>query len=125
MSRITTIPATRPFHGDTAPKVNAAIPKKRVATYCRVSTDTDEQATSYEEQVNHYTERIKSEAGWELAGVFTDVYNQRLIPFDTKMTINTIKITAFEGKIACRKPLFLFFEVMQFGCWIHQCTQAN
>lgn len=72
MARITTIPATRPFHGDTAPKLNAAIPKKRVAAYCRVSTDTDEQATSYEEQVNHYTERIKSEASWELAGIFTD-----------------------------------------------------
>ena len=34
-------------------------PKLRVAAYCRVSTDSDEQATSYEAQVEHYTEFIK------------------------------------------------------------------
>lgn len=28
----------------------------RVAVYCRVSTDSDEQATSYEAQIEHYTE---------------------------------------------------------------------
>ena len=28
-------------------------PKHRVAAYCRVSTDSDEQAGSYEMQVNH------------------------------------------------------------------------
>ena len=33
-------------------------PKLRVAAYCRVSTDSDEQAGSYETQVNHYTEYI-------------------------------------------------------------------
>lgn len=32
------------------------IPKLRVAAYCRVSTDSDEQATSYEAQVEHYTD---------------------------------------------------------------------
>ena len=30
-------------------------PKLRVAAYCRVSTDTDEQATSYDAQIEHYT----------------------------------------------------------------------
>lgn len=30
-------------------------PKLRVAAYCRVSTDSDEQASSYEVQVEHYT----------------------------------------------------------------------
>ena len=72
MARITTIPATRPFHGEAAPKMNTVIPKKRVAAYCRVSTDTDEQATSYDEQISHYTERINNEPSWELAGIFTD-----------------------------------------------------
>ncbi len=34
-------------------------PKLRVAAYCRVSTDSDEQATSYEAQVEHYTQFIQ------------------------------------------------------------------
>ena len=33
-------------------------PKLRIAAYCRVSTDSDEQAGSYEMQVQHYTEYI-------------------------------------------------------------------
>lgn len=47
-------------------------PKLRVAAYCRVSTDSDEQATSYEAQVEHYTQFIKKNSEWELAGIFAD-----------------------------------------------------
>ena len=47
-------------------------PKLRVAAYCRVSTDTDEQATSYDAQIEHYTEYIKKNPGWELAGIYAD-----------------------------------------------------
>ena len=47
-------------------------PKLRVAAYCRVSTDTDEQATSYEAQIEHYTEYINKNPGWELAGIYAD-----------------------------------------------------
>ena len=47
-------------------------PKLRVAAYCRVSTDSDEQATSYEAQIEHYTEYIKSHPEWTLAGIFAD-----------------------------------------------------
>ena len=72
MARITTIPATRPFHGEAIIKSEKAIPKRRVAAYCRVSTDTDEQATSYEEQVRYYTELITHDPQWELAGIYTD-----------------------------------------------------
>ena len=39
-------------------------------------------------------------------------YTQRLIPFDTKRAVQTPKITAFEGKRDCRKPLFLFWGFM-------------
>ena len=45
---------------------------KRVAAYCRVSTKQDEQLNSYENQVNYYTERIRREAGWKLAGIYAD-----------------------------------------------------
>ena len=47
-------------------------PKLRVAAYCRVSTDSDEQATSYEVQVEHYTEYIQKNPDWVLAGIYAD-----------------------------------------------------
>ena len=48
-------------------------PKKlRVAAYCRVSTDSDEQATSYEAQIAHYTELIGKNPAWEMAGVYAE-----------------------------------------------------
>lgn len=47
-------------------------PKLRVAAYCRVSTDSDEQASSYEVQVEHYTQFIQKNPEWELAGIFAD-----------------------------------------------------
>lgn len=46
--------------------------KLRVAAYCRVSTDSEEQATSYEAQVEHYTDYIQQNDAWELAGIFAD-----------------------------------------------------
>lgn len=47
-------------------------PRIRVAAYCRVSTDTDEQATSYEAQIEHYTAFIKKNEEWEFAGIYAD-----------------------------------------------------
>ena len=47
-------------------------PKLRVAAYCRVSTDSDEQAGSYEIQVAHYTDYISRNPEWELAGIYAD-----------------------------------------------------
>ena len=47
-------------------------PKLRVAAYCRVSTDSDEQAGSYEAQVAHYTDYISRNPEWELAGIYAD-----------------------------------------------------
>ena len=44
----------------------------RVAAYCRVSTKSDEQATSYETQVAVYSEKIRREPGWTLAGIYAD-----------------------------------------------------
>lgn len=47
-------------------------PKLRVAAYCRVSTDSDEQATSYEAQIEHYTAYIQNHPDWVLAGIYAD-----------------------------------------------------
>ena len=43
-----------------------------MAAYCRVSTETDEQATSYDAQIEHYTEYIKKKPTWEFAGIYAD-----------------------------------------------------
>lgn len=47
-------------------------PKLRVAAYCRVSTDSDEQATSYEAQIKHYTDFIKKNSEWKFSGIYAD-----------------------------------------------------
>ena len=52
-----------------------AIRKKRVAAYARVSTNSEEQLTSYEAQVKHYTEYIQSKEHtdhWQFVDVYTD-----------------------------------------------------
>ena len=46
--------------------------KRRVAGYARVSTDKDEQFTSYEAQVDYYTKYIKGNPEWEFVKVYTD-----------------------------------------------------
>ena len=46
--------------------------KRRVAAYARVSTDHDEQFTSYEAQIDYYTKYIKSRSDWEFVNVYTD-----------------------------------------------------
>ena len=46
--------------------------QKRVAAYCRVSTDSEEQLTSYTNQMKVYTEMISSKKEWEFAGMYAD-----------------------------------------------------
>lgn len=50
----------------------AAFHKRKTAGYARVSTDKDEQFTSYEAQVDYYTKLIKSNPDWEFVKVYTD-----------------------------------------------------
>ena len=66
---IKTIPATRDRYTATPIKAET---KRRVAAYARVSTDDEEQQTSYEHQVTHYTQYIQEHEGWLFAGMFTD-----------------------------------------------------
>lgn len=66
---ITTIPATRRLHTGV-PLSQTRV--KNVAGYARVSTDHDDQVTSYQAQVDYYTRYITEHSGWELAGIYTD-----------------------------------------------------
>ena len=46
--------------------------KMRVAAYCRVSTDSEEQLNSYEAQKTYYTQKIQDNPDWEMAGIYAD-----------------------------------------------------
>ena len=48
------------------------IERKRVAAYCRVSTDSEDQLHSYRSQVDYYTNMITNEKDWMMAGVYAD-----------------------------------------------------
>ena len=48
------------------------VSKRRVAAYARVSTDSDEQYSSYEAQVGYYTNFIKGKPNWEFIKVYAD-----------------------------------------------------
>lgn len=69
MGNVMVIPAKRQVGNNVK---RGQKPKLRVAAYCRVSTDSDEQATSYEAQIEHYTEYISKNPDWVLAGIFAD-----------------------------------------------------
>ena len=66
---VTVIPATLNLHTGV-PKASSK--KRKVAGYARVSTDSEEQFTSYEAQVDYYTNYIKSRPEWEFVEVYTD-----------------------------------------------------
>lgn len=67
--RVTLIPVRRQAGNRI---VKEEKPKLRVAAYCRVSTDSDEQAGSYETQVQHYKDYISHNKNWEFANIYAD-----------------------------------------------------
>jgi len=92
---ITIIPATiNPL--TRLPK--AAVQQRRVAGYARVSTDSEEQLTSYEAQVNYYTRYIRSRSDWQFVNVYTD---EGISATNTKRRegFNRMVADALEGKI--------------------------
>jgi len=84
---ITVIPARRTIGTQ---KKAEKVQKTRVAAYCRVSTEFEEQESSYEVQVEHYTTYIQSNPEWELVEVYAD---------DGISATNTAKREAFNRMI--------------------------
>lgn len=72
--------------------------KRRVAAYARVSTDSDEQLSSYAAQVDFYTQHIRSNPEWEFVDVYTD---EGISGTNTKKRdgFNRMIADAMEGKI--------------------------
>ncbi len=58
--------------GHINPRETQTPKKLRVAAYCRVSTDSEEQLNSYSTQVTYYTNYIKSKPEWEFVGIYAD-----------------------------------------------------
>ena len=65
--KITEIPANPVFHN-----IRKTRRRLRVAAYCRVSTEEEEQQNSFEVQIQYYTQKICGNPEWELAGIFAD-----------------------------------------------------
>lgn len=72
--------------------------KIMVAAYCRVSTDTAEQLSSYESQVNHYKELISNKEEWELVDIFADeaITGTKV---DKREDFQRMIVMAMDGKI--------------------------
>ena len=64
--------------------------KLRVGAYCRVSTELEEQESSYEAQVEYYTRKIAETGNWKMAGIYAD---------DGKSATNTKKRDDFNAMI--------------------------
>lgn len=47
--------------------------KKRVAAYCRVSTDNEDQANSFESQQRYFRQYIERNPDWELYAIFAEM----------------------------------------------------
>lgn len=70
MKNVITIGANAPRNSELA---SISLPKKRrVAGYARVSTDHEDQTTSYESQMKYYTEYISSRSDWEFVKMYSD-----------------------------------------------------
>ena len=66
MRKITEIPAT------ISKQATDIHRQYRVAAYCRVSTDKEEQENSLENQITYYKNKIESTTNWTLVDIFAD-----------------------------------------------------
>lgn len=66
---VTMIPPTICMHSAVPLSAQA---KRRVCAYARVSTDEEEQKTSYDAQVEYYPKFIREHEGWEIVDLYTD-----------------------------------------------------
>ena len=121
--RVTTIPAT--ISKFTASPLTAQ-KKRKVAAYARVSTDHEEQQSSYEAQVDYYTNYIKGRSDWEFVAVYAD---EGITGCNTthRDGLNNMVQDALAGKIdliaAMSRVSFLsFFRIaflkVDLYCWL-------
>ena len=66
MANVIEIPATKTYSGRGAKRI------LNVGAYARVSTEAEQQAKSFEIQVEHYTNMIKNTPGWRYVDIYGD-----------------------------------------------------
>lgn len=72
----------------------------------RMSVDSDEQATSYEAQVEHYTDFIKKNPEWEFAGILLGVISIIAVPFTLASAIGSDSNCGANFLIIDKKTVF-------------------
>ena len=107
MRNVTVIPASVNRFTD----IPLAVPqKKKVAAYARVSTDEEEQQTSYAAQCDYYERYIKSRTDWEFVGLYSD---EGVTGTSTKKRIGFTKMV--EDALAGKIQLILTKSVSRFA----------
>lgn len=105
---VTHIPASKEQWGKNSDVFQ--LRKKRVAAYCRVSTDEEEQESSFENQVAYYTKKINENPNWQMVGIFAD---EGISGTQTKRRTEFLKLMKLceEGKV----DLILVKSVSRFA----------
>ena len=106
-------------------KPNARKRKLRVAAYCLVSTEQEEQQSSYAAQIAYYTDKISKNKDWEMAGIFAEIivpYMIRLRFRDFVKECKNLLIYRLSHTEGCAKVLFFcplfstdYFERVQLS----------
>lgn len=108
MKNVITIEANAPRNSELA---SISLPKKRrVAGYARVSTDHEDQTTSYESQMRYYAEYISTRSDWE----FVKMYSQFSISgTNTKLRVGFKSM--IEDALAGKIDLIITKSVSRFA----------
>lgn len=85
-------------------------PKLRVAAYCRVSTQEEQQVGSFDMQIHHFTKRIEANPQWELVEIYQDE-GISATTVEKRLGFQKMIADAVDGKI----DLILTKSISRFG----------
>ena len=88
----------------------APFKKLRVAAYCRVSTQEEQQVGSFEMQVHHFTKRIEANPEWEMVEIYQDE-GISATTIEKRLGFQKMIADAVDGKI----DLILTKSISRFG----------
>ena len=91
-------------------EISSKTPKLRVAAYCRVSTQEEQQVGSFEMQIHHFTKRIQANPEWEMVEIYQDE-GISATTVEKRMGFQKMIADAVAGKI----DLILTKSISRFG----------
>ena len=114
--KITTIPAIKPmFSSQTTVEGR----KRRVAAYARVSTDSDEQFTSFEAQVDYYTRYIAEHSEWLFVKVYADEHVIIGTSGENFVKSRVSALVPFQFFVRASTVSFKSLNIIMEGCAYH------